>query len=76
MYDLCVRREFIKSSRNPVVETRADCNNQVRLHNSAIGVNCPVHAKHAHRKFVRGRETPYAHQCPRNRGVEFFCQFS
>ena len=70
-----VLAEFAELTGNAVVPTATDRKDQVAFENSLVGVNRAVHAEHAERKFVVGRECTEAKHCAANRSAELFGKF-
>ena len=69
-------RERIEASSHPVVEARAEADDQVRLVHRQIGFIGAVHAQHAEPLVRRRREGAQAHERGRNRATDPIRQFA
>ena len=71
MNDPGLRREGGDLPRDAVIETGADSDNQVRIHDGVVGVECPVHAEHPERQLVSFGECPQPRECRGHRYPRF-----
>ena len=61
MDDLCIFTKFCQFAGYPVIKTYSCGDNQIRMVDSNIGVNRPMHSQHAQRKRIVGREYSQTH---------------
>src|SRR5436853_6383021 len=62
VYDARMRRERGELSRDAIIKTDADGQEQIALRHSHVRCICPVHAEHPKRKRVRRWKSAQAHQ--------------
>ena len=74
MDDLCVRGERCEVTRDTVIETRTDRNEQVRLLECGDSRHVAVHAGHAHVLRVGVRERAAGHERRGHRNLRCFSQ--
>ena len=66
----------IQTTGNPIIETGADGEDQVRFTHGHVGPVGAMHAQHAHREWVGFRKRPQAQKRSGYWGVQQLCKLA
>jgi hypothetical protein len=72
MNDFCLGGEGLDLAGDPVIKSRSDGDEEVRLHDRHVGPIGPVHSQHAQRQGMIAREAAQPHQGHGHRNTQLF----